>query len=504
MDLGSKAYANARVSNRGASYVSWTDDTTVMFNFTNHIFEWAQGDGAKVKKVARIHLDNKSEASSDMLAVVGAKIVPMSGKSAIQYGTILIRGSRIVDIGESSSVQVPSGARVINVKGATIIPGLIDTHAHYHIFSSREYLTQRKEEYEASLAYGVTTIFDPSAPTLDVMSNAELVEFDEMLGPRVFSAGLPVQGDRSSQNYVQIESLSDAKRAVDRLVDSGAVMIKEYTLPRRDQRQWLKQAADERRISVTGEGANDQMLDLTMAFDGYGSIEHSFPITPLYEDVVRFLAKRRIVNTPTFMVADAGSGEMGRDYFEGQHVCFLDKAIRPQSDHRPFTDSVDWKSLQRDTCLEATDSNIAQLASSLKTLIDRGGRVSVGAHGYRAGLGSHWEMWALTLGGFTPMDALRSATITGAEKIGVDKDLGSLEVGKLADFLVIDGDPSVQITDSVKTMLTVKNGVVYDSQTLTEVFPNYSVPGRPYWLSDIQWESYLSRVPESPSGELRK
>jgi imidazolonepropionase-like amidohydrolase len=112
------------------------------------------------------------------------------------------------------------------------------------------------------------------------------------------------------------------------------------------------------------------------------------------------------------------------------------------------------------------------VARFAKRLIDAGGRVQLGAHGQREGLGAHWELWSLVQGGFTPWEALRAATLHGAYYIGLDKDLGSLEPGKLADIALIDGDPLKDIRRSEHIRYVIANGRLFDARTMRERYPH--------------------------------
>jgi imidazolonepropionase-like amidohydrolase len=105
----------------------------------------------------------------------------------------------------------------------------------------------------------------------------------------------------------------------------------------------------------------------------------------------------------------------------------------------------------------------------------------LGAHGQREGLAAHWEMWMFVQGGMTPLEALRSATLKGAVYLGLDKDLGSIEPGKLADLAVIDGNPLQDIRQTEKVRYTVANGRIYDAATMDEVGNHPAKRGNFYW-----------------------
>ncbi len=111
-----------------------------------------------------------------------------------------------------------------------------------------------------------------------------------------------------------------------------------------------------------------------------------------------------------------------------------------------------------------------ELAKAAKGLLDAGGSVQLGAHGQLQGLGAHWELWMLAQGGMTPHEALRAATLAGAEYIGHGRDLGSIEPGKLADLLVLDANPLEEIRNTERIAMVMKNGFLYDAD-LNEIWP---------------------------------
>ncbi len=126
------------------------------------------------------------------------------------------------------------------------------------------------------------------------------------------------------------------------------------------------------------------------------------------------------------------------------------------------------RSVRRETAPEE-DFNVFKVARAATGLQRAGVTVNIGAHGQREGLGAHWEMWSLVGGGMTPLEAIRSATLNGARTLGLDKDIGSLEVGKLADLAIIDGNPVADIRQSDRISHVMLGGRVYETGTMNEV-----------------------------------
>jgi hypothetical protein len=212
------------------------------------------------------------------------RVITMKGDEILDQADIVVTENRIAAIGRSGSVEVPARAAVIDLSGKTVIPGLVDVHAHLH-YSSMEIFPDKKWEYVANLAYGVTTTHDPSAHSLDVFAEGEMVEAGEMIGPRIYSSGDVLYGGQQAPMYSKVDSLEDAQHAVRRMKTYGAHWLKVYQQPRREQRIWFVEAARQEGIGATMEGAGELHTDLTNMLDGFTGLEHSLPVH-IYKDVV--------------------------------------------------------------------------------------------------------------------------------------------------------------------------------------------------------------------------
>jgi imidazolonepropionase-like amidohydrolase len=339
-----------------------------------------------------------------------------------------------------------------------VIPGLFDEHAHLH-YSVLDIYPKRPWKYLANLAFGVTSTHDPSAATHEVFGQSEMVEAGLMTGPRIFSTGFILYGADLPGKAV-VKSLDDARHHVRRLEQLGAFTVKSYMQPRREQRQWIIEAAREEKMMVVPEGGGDLETDMTMVLDGHTTIEHALPITPLYKDVVTLLARSGTSYTPTLLVAYGGiSGD--RWFYQHDEVWKDDRLLM-------FTPQgvIDRSARVRSIMATDEDWHHVDVAASAKKVLDAGGRVCLGGHGQMQGLGPHWEMRAFVQGGMTPHEALRVATLMPAETLGLDADLGSIEPGKLADFVVLEKNPLESIENSRTVAIVVKNGVAYEPKDL--------------------------------------
>jgi Tol biopolymer transport system component/imidazolonepropionase-like amidohydrolase len=396
---------------------------------------------------------------SGTVAYTGARIVTMKGDEVVPDGTIVVTDDRIVSIGPREGVKPPPGAKVVDVSGATIIPGLIDEHAHLH-YSTLDIFPQRPWKYAANLAYGITTTHDPSASNQEVFGQSELVEAGLMTGPRIFSTGYILYGADDPGRAI-VNSLEDAKHHLRRMQALGAFSVKSYMQPRREQRQWIIKAARDLGMLVVPEGGGDLEMDMTFVLDGHTTVEHALPITPLRKDIVQLLAKSGTAYTPTLLVAYGGIS--GDKWFHQHYDLWKDERLQK------FVPQGIVDTLGRIRGVMATDPadwHHIDVAASAKDVMHAGGRVNLGGHGQMQGLGPHWEMWAFVQGGMTPLEAIRVATRYPAETLGLGKDLGSLEPGKLADFVVLDANPLEKIENSETVRLVVKNGRAYRPEEL--------------------------------------
>ncbi len=408
-----------------------------------------------------------------------ARIITEKGDAVLEHADVLVTDNRIAALGPTGRVTVPAGAKVYDGAGKTVMPGLIDTHAHLH-YSGYEIFPEAKWQYIANLAYGVTTVYDPSAPSLDVFGQAQDVEAGVMTGPRVYSSGTILYGGQQTGIYAQINSLEDARREVRRMRAYGARMIKVYQQPRRSQRIWLAQACRELHMLLTAEGAGELATDLTMVTDGFTAWEHALPVY-LSSDAVRFIAQSQTFYTPTLLVAYGGPwGELY--YWQNQNP-HDDPKLNRFVPH----DSID-KMARRHPWIWPSEYFFPIVAHGAAEVLRAGGNVSLGAHGQLQGLGPHWELWAMAGEGamqknyaMTPAEALRASTILAAEKLGLALDLGSIEVGKLADFVVLNANPLDDIHNSVKIQWVVKNGEVFDAETMKELWPREAAAPKFFW-----------------------
>ncbi len=448
----------------GGSTLNWTLGAELFSAGVNDLFTLKSKDDKSgyvaPKNGVSMSMTLSSDVPGSVVAFTGARIVTMSDSSGgvIENGTLVVNGNRIVAVGSADEIGIPVDAKIVDVAGKTIIPGLIDAHAHGT--QAVGMIPQQNWQNYATLALGVTTVFDPSNEATSIFAAAEMQRTGAILAPRIYSTGNIVYGAKSS-SFAQINSLDDAREHIRRLKAQGAISVKNYNQPRREQRQQVSTAAREENMLVVAEGGALFHMDLSMVADGNSAIEHNIPQSMLYDDVVQFWKQTDVAYTPTLVVTYGG--------LTVEHYWYKETEVWK---HPILSNFVPPRVLQPRSVrrITAPDEEFYHVksAATAKILADAGVNVSIGAHGQREGLASHWEMWGFAQGGMSPVEALRSATTAPAAKLGFEQDLGSLEEGKLADLVILDVNPLEDIFQSDKVNMVMLNGRLYDAATLNE------------------------------------
>ena len=467
-----------KVSSGGADYIHWSGNGTqlhwalgpVRYSAkTNALFPSAplekDGKPAKFeppKSGVSLAMPMKSDRPSGVIALTGARIVTMADKSGgiIDNGVVLVENDRIKAVGKADDIAIPAGAKTVDVVGKTIIPGLVDAHAHGP-HGVDDMTPQQNWVNMLNLAMGVTTRHDPSSSAATAFPAVEMQRAGLIVGPRSFSTGEIVYGAKAADVYAQIDSLDDALAHVRRLKAQGAHSVKNYNQPRREQRQQVVAAALQENMRSVAEGGSLFGMDMALIADGNTTLEHNVPLGVFYEDVLQFFSKSKTGYTPTLVVTYGGPA--GDPYWRSHTDVFRHPLL---AKHQPPT-MLAANNARREIAPEEdyVDDDSAREAHKLAKL---GVPVAIGAHGQEAGIAAHWELWSFVRGGMSPVEALAAGTIESARSLGYDKDVGSLEVGKLADLVVLDADPSVDIRNSDKVAKVMIGGRLYDATTLNE------------------------------------
>jgi imidazolonepropionase-like amidohydrolase/Tol biopolymer transport system component len=507
---GNTNFKVAQVAGRTGEFLGWSaDSSAISWSHGRHLyrralnqaFAFLAGAPEELPEPETTGLDLAFTQASDRpagtIALVGGRVVTMrdadTRQEVIEDGVVVVEGNRIAAVGPRGEVDIPAGAFELDVSGKTVLPGLVDAHAHGG-FGTAEIMPQQNWMQLSNLAFGVTTVHDPSNDTSEFFAAAELQKAGQLVAPRIFGTGTILYGAYVPGYRAVIDSLEDAQFHVQRLTDIGGISVKSYNQPRRDQRQQVIQAAAELGMMVVPEGGMKFQHNLTELIDGHTTIEHAVPVQNVYGDVKQLWSQVGTAYTPTFNVSYGGL--WGEEYwYDRTHVWENERLLRYTPKSRLYP-----RAIRRSTAPDSEYNHIS-VAATARALRDAGVRVNIGAHGQREGLGAHWEIWIMAQGGFTPWEALRGATWDPAASLGMDHEIGSLEAGKLADIAIVDGNPLEDIRRSEFVTHTVINGRLYETASMNQLAPDavsrqplfFEQEGGDAWSVSAQ-ENYLRKA----------
>jgi imidazolonepropionase-like amidohydrolase len=405
------------------------------------------------------------------IAIVHARIIDGRGGPVIPDGTVLLRGKRIVAAGATSGVSVPAGARMIDAAGKTVLPGLADMHVHLvggwdgettDMLGYQRYLN-------ALLYAGVTTVLDTGNVQPYILQIRQEIESGHLLGPRIYCAGALIDGPDPvwPEISISISSVSQIPALVRRQKSLGVDVLKAYdglSVP-----EVTQLAAEGKKVGlrvVVDQGSRNGSVDLMNA--GIAAFAH-LPRSNLTENAVELAKTKPISFISTLTVYEFLAGRRLRN------MDFLKRPLIADTtppwfleDLRAFASRPETKEVEARRAAALQRLQVAQ-ANALK-LWKAGVLLTAGTDaaypGDFQGEGIHHELELLVEAGFTPMEAIVSATRNAAQFINASAEWGTLEPGKLANVLMVDGQPDRNIQDTQNVEMVIKEGVVLDRRQL--------------------------------------
>ncbi|MEO1245932.1 MAG: amidohydrolase family protein [Pseudomonadota bacterium] len=453
-----------RASANAGYYANWSSGSQLTFGFGTNVYKYRLEDASLYS--LDIDVPITMNKPSQYLAFTGARLVTIAGDTGagpiIPSGTLVARDNRIVALGPTDAVEIPPGATVIDVTGKTIVPGFLDTHYH-RIGGSASAFGLPKSGIsdmfsdKSAIAFGITSAWEPGGVADDgAPAAADLQLAGRTVGPRWSHTA----AGRVGFPYEFLTSYAAALASVQQRRDLGVTLLKEYDAHTRQQRQWLLAAA---RANGLGAISHLETFDgmMTRVLDGYTGGDHPYLPTPFYRDVHELLSRTGYIWTPNIAITVGSIGQISdrkvfycNAVFQEENQYYREK-LKTYSvcDHDQSTPTVAYEA-----------HRIGRVAEQVALARNAGVHIGVSAHNM-PGSNLHREMWYMQKGGMTTEEVLRSTALVNAQKLGLHKRIGSLEVGKIADFLVLDEDPLDNILNTLSVKYTVQGGVVYDSKT---------------------------------------
>ena len=444
--------------------------------------------------------DPKSFVSvqAPVLAFTHAKLIDGLGHPAADDQTVIVKDGRIAAIGASSSTDVPDGAKTIDLTGKSLLPGLVMVHEHL-FFTARAGPTAQFHVNEMDfssprlyLACGLTTI--RTAGSIEPYTDLEVkarVDQGTMPGPKIHLTGPYLEGSPSIIPQLHpVDSPEDAAQLVNFWAGKGFTSFKLYMHLTRAAAKAAIDAAHEHHAKVTGHlGA----ITYREAADlGIDNLEHGFFVS------TDFVKDKKPDELPDAAATQAAFEHLDVDgpeatalikYLIGKHVAITSTlpVFEANVPGRPMLSAREldaFSAIARENYLRTwarinalNDAKAVAIFKKLeameKKFVAAGGLLLAGTDptgygGVIAGYGSLRELELLVDAGFTPVEAIQIASSNGAKYLGADHDVGSVEVGKAADLMVVNGDPAKNISDIRKVETVFKDGVGYDSAKLAD------------------------------------
>lgn len=490
LDLADPGVAHRKLTSVGADFFGWSDGGRTLHWTVGSTWYRRARDAVRTypADAPSMHADDPRDGIDGVqafhaivevprdtprgaLLLRGATVLTMRGDEAIIDADLLVVDDRIAGIGPRGTLDLPAGTTIREIPGRYVIPGLIDTHTHLADIR-RDVLDFDSWGVLANLAYGVTSVFDPSTLSIDTLAYQDAIEAGLMPGARIFSTGPAIFSFNEFRSYDEVRAVLSRYRDHYRLGN-----IKMYRSGNRRVRQWVAMAARELGLMPTTEGALSMKFGLTHALDGYAGNEHALPAVPLQRDVVRLFADAGIAYTATLMIGNGGP--------EGQDDFISRGGLAHDARLRRFAPGfiVDMKTRTR-MWREPDEYLYPRVAAGVADVVRAGGLAGMGSHGEMPGIGMHWEMQAHAAGGMSPHESLRTATLGSAGAIGRAAELGSLEPGKFADLVILAADPREDLAHTLAIVQVMKNGRLYDGDTLDELWPTPRRLPRPWYWDD--------------------
>ena len=412
-----------------------------------------------------------ASAQQRVLVLEGGTLVDGTGGAPLPDAVIVVEGNRIKAVGARGRVTYPTGANVVRLNGRTILPGLIDGHVHLRDYQPPMFLP-----------FGVTTIADIHNDTTWSLAERDALKRGAIKGPRLFVSGARVTGPNGppTTDGSYVRDVAEARAYVQRLAKAGVDHIKVDLTITDDQLRAVIEEANAAHLKVLGHTQNikkavdmgfkhmehmDTMARALLEQQGRnprpeGTTSEAAVDPALFPPLIEYLVKQGVYVNPTLVLTWSPATERWRDQARDAAAVAGDPALA----FVPADVKAAWVRPPG-----RPRAGYDRIAEFLRKYSEAGGKVLAATDtGCCAqivpGLSLHYEMQMLTDLGITPMKALQGATLWAAEVIGQERDLGSVQPGKLADFTIVEGNPLADISATRNVRMVIKDGQVVETR----------------------------------------
>ena len=427
--------------------------------------------------------------SEPTVALTNVRVIDGTGAAPRENQTVIIQNGRILRVGASAATQVPAGARTIDLAGHTVIPGLVGMHDHTFYTTSRRSIQANFSMPRLYLASGVTTTRTTgSMSPYSELNLKKRIDAGEVPGPRMHVTGPYISGDGAGSGMYEVNTPEDARRVVAYWAKEGATWFKFYTLITRDEMKAAIDEAHKHGLKVTGHLCSVGYREAVAL--GIDALEHSLFANSEYDP------NKKPDQCPSTMEASLASLDMSSPQVRATiddmvkhkvamtstlaiyelYVPGRPKDLDPRMLEAMSTETREEYLAHRKRLAENPNAGTPESVFKKAMEFDRmfaaaGGLLAAGSDptgsgGALPGFGDQRNHELLVEAGFSPVESLKIMTLNGARVLGVDKDLGSIEAGKIADLVVVNGNPAATPSDIRNVTIVFKDGVGYDSAKL--------------------------------------
>ena len=410
--------------------------------------------------LAKVASSFNSEPAA-VTAIMGGRLIDGTGRPPVEDSVVLLRGGKIIAAGPAASVPIPRGAEFVDAKGKSVLPGLWEMHAHF----------EQVEWGPIYLATGVTTARDVGNEREFIVAARDAIAAGKGVGPRLVMAGVVDGSGPFSLGLIRVDTPKQAREQVQKYKAAGFQQIKIYSSVKPDILKVVTAEAHRQGMTVTGH-IPFGMNAIQGIEDGMDQINHVEYITPLMVDpksqtidpdapnvkkVIKLLLEHHVVLDDTLALMEVILHPLDHP-ISG----FEPGILKVAPELREALETMGTPPPKA----EQSAATFRAMVATVRVLHQAGVPIVAGTDQTIPGFSLDREIELHVQAGFTPMEAIQSATLVPARAMGMEKDSGTIEVGKRADVILVDGNPLENISDIRKVSAVFAAGKMYQPAAL--------------------------------------